>query len=165
MEKRYTPEEERAYYAALPRKACSAAVLLRDAEGRAMLVKPIYKSGWQIPGGVVDANEPPRRAAAREIREELGLTRLEIGRILAIQHSPWTGDKGDALHWIFDGGVVTEQDLGTIVLQENEISEWKFVDANELGTYLKSKAQKRLEAAFHALASNETAYLEETEES
>jgi 8-oxo-dGTP diphosphatase len=56
---------------ATPRVA--AGVLFRDAVGRVLLVKPTYKDGWEIPGGYVEAGESPRAAAAREVKEELGL--------------------------------------------------------------------------------------------
>src|SRR4051812_23503587 len=56
------------------RKRVAADVLITDRVGRVLLVDPTYKEGWDIPGGMVEANEPPRVAAERELREELGLT-------------------------------------------------------------------------------------------
>ena len=44
-----------------------------DAQGRVLLVRHRYMSGWQLPGGGVGRNEPPRQAVLRELREELGL--------------------------------------------------------------------------------------------
>ena len=156
----FSEEEERAYYAALPRKACSAAVLLRDADGRVLLVKPTYKPHWQIPGGVVDADEALRAAATRELREELGLSR-DIGKLLVVQYSQRGAMKGDVLHMIFDGGVVANDDLGTIVLQESELGEWRLVDTHEIAAFLPEKGRLRCEAALRAIETNEMAYLEE----
>lgn len=52
----------------------SSALLLTDQSDRALLVKPVYKDGWELPGGVIDPGETPWEAAVREIKEELGLT-------------------------------------------------------------------------------------------
>src|SRR5437764_10001357 len=51
-----------------PRKRVAADVLVRDEVGRILLVHPRYKPDWDLPGGMVEANEPPRDAASREPR-------------------------------------------------------------------------------------------------
>lgn len=51
------------------RKRIAADVLIRDEAGRVLLVDPTYKDGWDLPGGMVEANESPRAAAARELGE------------------------------------------------------------------------------------------------
>lgn len=40
---------------------------------------------WELPGGLVDAGESPREAAARELREELGLSVEELTPITAFE--------------------------------------------------------------------------------
>lgn len=55
------------------RKRVSADLLVRDAAGGILLVDLVYKPGWDLPGGMAEANEPPPDAARREVREELGL--------------------------------------------------------------------------------------------
>src|SRR5215212_1735638 len=51
-----------------------AAVLIRDARGRILLVQQTYRSSaiWLPPGGWVDRGETPGQAACREAREEVG---------------------------------------------------------------------------------------------
>jgi ADP-ribose pyrophosphatase YjhB (NUDIX family) len=76
------------------RKRVAADVLIRDRSGRILLVDPTYKECWDLPGGMIEENEPPRQGAEREIREELGVT-LVIGRVLVVAwvapHGPsWT---------------------------------------------------------------------------
>ena len=42
--------------------------------GRVVLVKLRYAPGWRLPGGGRAADEEPRDAVLRELREEIGLT-------------------------------------------------------------------------------------------
>lgn len=51
--------------------------------GRVLLVDPIYKPDWDLPGGMAEANEPPADAVRRELREELGLD-LQVGDLLCV---------------------------------------------------------------------------------
>lgn len=45
--------------AGLSRKRMAAGVLLRDVQGRVLLVEPPSKPNWKIPGGAVEADESP----------------------------------------------------------------------------------------------------------
>ena len=51
----------------------AAGVLYVDDQDRVLIVEPTYHDHWNLPGGVVQANESPYAAARREIGEELGL--------------------------------------------------------------------------------------------
>lgn len=75
------------YAASLPRKRMAAGALFRDEAGGVLLVDPVYKAVWDLPGGVVEAEESPHAACRREVREELGLDRAP-GRILAVDWVP-----------------------------------------------------------------------------
>ncbi|RSM87614.1 hypothetical protein DMH04_11040 [Kibdelosporangium aridum] len=59
----------------------AAGALFRDDSGRVLFVEPSYKPNWEIPGGAVEADEPPWKTASRELVEELGWTR-PLGRLL-----------------------------------------------------------------------------------
>jgi 8-oxo-dGTP pyrophosphatase MutT (NUDIX family) len=43
-------------------------------EGKLILVKLRYASGWRLPGGGRSEHEDPRDAVLRELREEIGMT-------------------------------------------------------------------------------------------
>ena len=55
------------------RAYAAAGVLFSDNAHRILLVQPTYKDHWDIPGGYVETGETPVQAAAREVREELGI--------------------------------------------------------------------------------------------
>lgn len=55
--------------------AFGATAIVEDAENRVLLVRHSYMEGWHLPGGGVDAGEPPAVAVIRELQEEVGLIR------------------------------------------------------------------------------------------
>jgi 8-oxo-dGTP pyrophosphatase MutT (NUDIX family) len=69
-----------------PRQPLGAGALIRDDQGRVLLIHQTYQRPpmWLPPGGWVDRGESPRQAACREVREELGL-HIEVGRALAMR--------------------------------------------------------------------------------
>jgi len=62
---------------AKPRFIVGAVVLLRDRDapepGRLLLVRQPPGHRWSLPGGLLNRNEPPAAAAARELAEEVGI--------------------------------------------------------------------------------------------
>ena len=74
-----------------PRKGVRALVL--DPGDNVLLVRfeDVFGSWWSIPGGGVDPGESDRDALARELAEEVGLRRFELGPLL------WTRE-----HWLVD---------------------------------------------------------------
>ncbi|MFJ1809220.1 MULTISPECIES: NUDIX domain-containing protein [unclassified Streptomyces] len=145
-----------AYIASLPRVLAGAAVLFRDAEGRVLLVEPNYRAGWALPGGTIesDEGESPRRAARRETLEEIGLD-LEPGRLLAVD---WAlgPDRPPLAAYVYDGGVLGEDDLKAIRLQEAELLSWRLVPREEITDYLLGSLGRRVLAALDALADGST---------
>jgi 8-oxo-dGTP diphosphatase len=57
----------------LPKKRMASAALFLNAQNDMLIVKPIYRKDWLLPGGVVEERESPRQACIREVKEELGL--------------------------------------------------------------------------------------------
>jgi ADP-ribose pyrophosphatase YjhB (NUDIX family) len=84
------------------RAAIASGALFVDDQDRIMLVKPTYKSFWDIPGGYVEPGESPAEGCAREVREELGIE-PHIGKLLVTDWAPTSKD-GDKVLFVFDGG-------------------------------------------------------------
>ncbi|TLS44979.1 NUDIX hydrolase [Streptomyces montanus] len=140
------------YIAGLPRVLAGAAALFRDAEGHVLLVEPNYREGWALPGGTVesDAGETPRQGARRETAEEIGLD-LEVGRLLAVDWVPGSA-RPPIVAYLYDGGVLEEDQFKSIRLQEEELLSWRLVPRHDLAEYLPGALGRRVLAALDVLA-------------
>jgi 8-oxo-dGTP diphosphatase len=137
------------FYAALPKKHIAAGCLFLDDQGRILLVKPTYKQPWEIPGGGVEAGESPLAACRREVREELGLDRAP-GRLLCVDHrGAVAGVCDDGLRFLFAGGTLSSADTAQFVLDDSELSQWRFVAADELDDYVVPALARRIRACLN----------------
>jgi len=147
------------YVRSLHRKRMSAGVLFRDAEGRILLVEPSYKPHWDIPGGVVDAGEAPWATAVREVREEIGLDR-SLGRPLVIDYQSDDGQLPEGMAFVFDGGLISQQEVAGLVLTDPEIVTARLVTLTEAVEMLKPSLARRLAVALDVARSGELALCE-----
>ncbi|MFE9175259.1 NUDIX domain-containing protein [Streptomyces sp. NPDC007126] len=140
------------YIAGLPRVLAGAATVFRDAGGRVLLVEPGYREGWGLPGGTIESEdgETPRQGAWRETLEEIGLD-VRIGRLLAVD---WVHGAGrpPIVAYVYDGGVLSEDDFEAIRLQEEELLSWRLVAREDLGDHLLDTLHGRVLTALDVLA-------------
>lgn len=137
-----------AYRNSRPAKRMGAGAVLRDSRGRVLLVEPTYKSSWEVPGGVVEANESPRTACARELLEELGL-KVALGRLLVMEWQGPEADRSESLMFLYDGGLCS---LDQLALAQDELKSCAFVDPQDLDTYLVPRLSRRVRAGLTARA-------------
>ena len=125
----------------------SVGALIFDRAGRLLILKPTYKSGWTIPGGVMEADgETPWEACRREVREECGID-LHRGRLAVMDfRRPRPGRPG-GVRFLFDGGRVSDKALTGIVLQPEEISECRLVAVPDALALLRRPIRRRVRAA------------------
>jgi 8-oxo-dGTP diphosphatase len=128
---------------ATPRIA--AAALFTDEAGRVLLVKPVYKDGWDLPGGYVMPGESPRAACIREVREELGIE-PPIGDALVVDWAPLEGE-GDKILFVFNGGSLTNDSHTRIQFVDGEIKDLRYVGIDELDTYVPARLSRRIRTA------------------
>jgi 8-oxo-dGTP diphosphatase len=143
----------------LPRKRLIAHVLMRDTEGRILLCDTAFKSDWELPGGIVEPGEAPRDGAIREVREELGID-LRVGRLLVADWLPPYLGWEDALELIFDGGLVSQDDLASFALQQNEILSVALLTLDQAAAVVTPLSHRRLSVAV-GQSGSDTAYLQD----
>jgi len=124
----------------MARPRVAAGLLVRDGEGRILLVRPTYKQGWDIPGGYVEPGESPAQAAAREVVEELGVP-ISVGALLVVDWAPHPAE-GDKLLFIFDGGHL--EDTSTLIPDGHEIAEAAFFSIPDLDGRMPERLARRL---------------------
>lgn len=149
-----------AYYESLPKKRMGAGCLFFNEKNEVLLVKPNYKPGWEIPGGVVENNESPKQCCQREVLEEIGLNR-EIGRLLALDYNSPNDPKTESLMFVFDGGVLSEADIAAIHLPANELSEFDFFRQDALPEAMTKPLKARVLAAWQQYDCGQAVYLED----
>lgn len=133
---------------------CGVATLFTDGRGRVVLEDVDYRPTCMLPGGGIDAGEAPSRAIAREVHEELGLTR-RFSSVLAIDWIPPgtpsypPGFPGEAIY-VFDGGTLTEDDLAQVRLPGREITGVRRIEPALLPRHMDPANARRALAALRA---------------
>jgi 8-oxo-dGTP pyrophosphatase MutT (NUDIX family) len=128
----------------------AAGMLLFDDHDRVLLVDPTYKPGWEFPGGIVEAGEPPARAAVREVSEELGLSLPPRPDLLIVDWEPPRPPRPGGLRLLFDGRRLTPDQIRAIRLPADELRAWRFTTEDEARTLLSPNRFDRLRWALHA---------------
>ena len=136
--------EDAAWLPAIP---ASAGAMIFDRKHRLLILKPTYKKGWTIPGGVMEADgETPWDACRREVAEECGL-RVSTARLACVDFRPPREGRSGGMRFLFDCGALDDASLDGIVLQPTEISEFRLVSLPEAGRLLAGPVRRRVKAA------------------
>ncbi len=144
-------------YDTLPKKRMGAGALIRNSNNHILIVKPTYRDGWLIPGGIIEENESPRAACQRELKEELDL-KIELKRLLCIDYTLADEKQTESLQFIFDGGYLPDE--SDIQLDKNEHSSYQFSSPKEALELLNPRLSRRVKAVLEIFETNQTLYLE-----
>ncbi|MFI6112847.1 NUDIX hydrolase [Kitasatospora sp. NPDC051164] len=131
-------------------------VLITDERGRVLIQRVDYRTTCLLPGGAVDANESPAQGAARELREELGVT-MAVDRGLAVD---WVSADslnapadmrfpGEILH-VYDGGTWNDAQIAAIQVPDREITSVEFVEPARLPDLMSPGGARRALSALRA---------------
>jgi ADP-ribose pyrophosphatase YjhB (NUDIX family) len=132
--------------AELPGIPVSAGALIFDRAGRLLILKPTYKTGWTIPGGVMEADgETPWDACRREVREECGIE-VHGGRLACTDFRPGRAGRPGGIRFLFDCGPVGDAALAAITLQTEEIAEYRLVPLDVALALLRAPIRRRVSA-------------------
>lgn len=147
------------HYARLARKRVSVGVMIFH-EGKLLVVEPTYEPHYLVPGGGVDSLEPPRAAALRECREELGLD-VQIVRLLGVDNTLYPENyRADCLHFFFLAMDLTREQVARIKLPPDELKGFKFVTEDEAFNLLGHRIRLRMKASMEAIRSGTSFYSE-----
>lgn len=111
----------------------SAAAIIRDSQGRILLVKSAEADVWGLPAGAIDPGETPEAAVVREVFEETNLRvePLKIAGVFGGKDFRYRYPNGDAVEYfivVFECAVIG----GTIKSRDGEVSEFRFYASEEM---------------------------------
>jgi 8-oxo-dGTP pyrophosphatase MutT (NUDIX family) len=153
--------DKSSFYEGLPKKRMGSGCLFFDSEGRVLLLQPSYKPTWEIVGGIVENNESPKAACEREVIEEIGLP-IKVGGLLVVDYNDYPDDsaKTESLMFIFDGGVLSADDISKIKVREGEILGFAFFAPDALPENLQGALAERIRMAIQQKTRIGAVYLE-----
>jgi len=130
-----------------PLVPASAGAMIFNGKGQLLILKPTYKKGWTIPGGVMEADgESPWEACQREVAEETGLV-VQAGRLAAVDfRRPKPGRIG-GVRFLFDCGKLSDSALAAITVQVEEIESFRLVELSRARSLLSGPLARRVGAA------------------
>ena len=160
MSENHSTPNPNQFYLALPAKRMASAILLVTDQNQVVVVKPTYKSQWEVPGGIVEKEESPLRGALREVKEELNITLSADDIVLASLDYMAAGKvKSEALMFLFATRIPQDR-LLDIRTDNQEISEYRIIAPTEATTYLGDMLGARVQRGVHAFLHGTVAYFE-----
>lgn len=131
----------------LRRPVVGVVAVARTKDGRWLLIRRADVGKWALPGGTLEWGETLRSTVARELSEEAGVERCEIGRVVGVYSRP---DRDPRFHAVT---VVVECTIDAPVREPSnplEITEARLFLKSELPGSLAMGMQDMLDAAFRS---------------
>ncbi len=141
----------------LPKKISSAGALFFNESWEVLLLETEYKDNLEIPGGIIEQNESPKQSVEREIKEELGID-ISVWELLLCEHQIL--DEFECYAFMFDWGVLTQSQIDSFHLWENEIKQVHFLDKDTLWDNIKPQLKNRIQNSIESKQWETTLYYE-----
>jgi len=116
-------------------------MLVRDADGRVLLLRHTYLPGWYFPGGGVEAGETVAEAAAREVLEETGVRLAAPPRLVSMHLNPRVSGRDHVA--FFHGETIATRPVARV----GEIAEVGFFAVDALPDGVTGATMPRLDEA------------------
>jgi 8-oxo-dGTP pyrophosphatase MutT (NUDIX family) len=98
---------------------------------------------WQLPKGLIDANESEEQAALREVREEAGIECAILEKIETVEYWYFATAKGERVRYHkFVHFFLLEYLSGDVENHDHEIAEARWVAIDEAAEMLAFKSEK-----------------------
>ncbi|MGW2540958.1 NUDIX domain-containing protein [Kitasatospora sp. NPDC001574] len=137
-----------------PRRRLGCVVLLTREDGAVLAVETTYRPDLILPGGGAEQGERAAVAAARELREEIGLVR-ELSHVVALDQMPATERAIEGLNLVFDGGALSMEEAAALsipVTARDEIRALVWVAPSDFDRVFAPFHAGRVRRALHARA-------------
>lgn len=135
-----------------PALPVSTGAIILDRHDRLLILKPTYKKGWTVPGGIMESDgESPWDACRREVREETGLD-VTTGRLVCVDTRPGKPGRLLGLRFLFHCGQLDDAVLERVVIQREEASAYRLAPIAEALRLLRPPIRRRVAAGLHAKA-------------
>ena len=141
-----------------PRRAAGLA-LIRDENGRVLLLDKAYREGparFGLPGGLAERGEPASAACQRQVLREMGLTLVPRG-LLVVHYMPGQGEVKEGHNFVFDCGSIPS---GTqLALAADEFRGHRWVQRDDLRGLVAPYTEWRISNALEAGEGGPVRYL------
>jgi 8-oxo-dGTP pyrophosphatase MutT (NUDIX family) len=114
-----------------------------DAEGRVLLIRHTYRSGWHFPGGGVEPGESAGTALERELEEEAGVRLNAAPKLLGL-YTNFSAFPGDHVAVY----VVQDWRQPVVPAPNREIAEQGFFSPDALPQTTAAGTRRRIEEVF-----------------
>lgn len=126
-----------------PKRRISAGAIIRDGSGALLIVKPKYRDGWLLPGGIVESGETPAEGLRRETKEEVGIV-ARLTRLICVDCMPATSIFGESIHFLFECDNLNAEEAASVHIRDDELSGFRFCYIKEAAALLAPPLADRL---------------------
>jgi ADP-ribose pyrophosphatase YjhB (NUDIX family) len=142
-----------------PQRRTAGLALIRDENGRVLLMDKAYRAGadrYGLVGGMAHAGEPAPMACQRHIRRETGL-RLVPGALLVVHHMPANGEVKEGDNFVFACEPIPADT--PLVLPKDEFRGYLWAEPDDFRGLLAPYTEWRINLALAALEGESTRYI------